>query len=223
MKNKLQKNKILKDRVYISIIEIFLLNKGQISPSTEGNSYIIVDSIYEHWVAKFGLTKILVTDNGTEFINNEIITLCQLLNNKHKQRTNRAPWTNGLVEGRNRSLQEYLSCFFNGNDPRYIEWSSDVKLIPLSYNSQITTTLGISPYEMVFNKKPRKPIIFTANAHENTQSYCQSNEDLLFYNLLLHTHHQDHFHHSQILNLATGTHTEWISNIDKNTMKFIKN
>ena len=73
--------------------------KGTISPSSKGNSYImvIVDAfihyvalnplphchayyaytiLYEHWIAKFGLPEILVTDNGTEFINNEIITLC---------------------------------------------------------------------------------------------------------------------------------------------------
>ena len=89
-----------------------------------------------------------MTDNGTEFINNEIITLCHLYNKKHKPRTSHAPWTTGLVEGMNRSLQEYLRCIINGNDTRYTEWSTDVKLFPLSYNSQITTTLGISPYEM---------------------------------------------------------------------------
>ena len=107
--------------------------KGPISPSSEGNSYIMVivdafthyvalnpvphcnayyayTTLYEHWIANCGLPEILVTDNGTEFINNEIITLCHLYNIKHKPRTSHAPWTNGLVEGMNRSLQEYLRC-----------------------------------------------------------------------------------------------------------------
>ena len=44
-----------------------------------------------------------------------------------------------------------------------IEWSTDVKLFPLSYNSQKTTTFEVSAFEMVFNQKPRKPIMFTAN------------------------------------------------------------
>ena len=212
--------------------------KGPISPSSEGNSYIMVivdafthyvalnpvphcnayyayTTLYEHWIAKFGLPEILVTDNGTEFINNEIITLCHLYNIKHKPRTSHAPWTNGLVEGMNRSLQEYLRCIINGNDTKYTEWSADVKLFPLAYNSQITTTLGISPYEMVFNQKPRKPIMFTANSHKNAQGYCQPNKDSICYNLPLHTHDEDHFHHPQILKLASGTHTEWILNRDK--------
>ena len=118
--------------------------KATISPSSEGNSYItvIVDAfahyvalnpvrhcnayyanttLYENWIGKFGLTEILVTDNGTEFINNEIITICHLCNIKHKPHASHAPWTNGLVEGMNRSLQEYLRCIINGNDTRYTE------------------------------------------------------------------------------------------------------
>ena len=46
----------------------------------------------------------------------------------------------GQIEGMNRSLQEYLRCIINGNDTRYTKWTTDVKLIPLSYNSQITLT-----------------------------------------------------------------------------------
>ena len=115
----------------------------------------------------------------------------------------------------NRSLQEYLRCIINGNDTRYTEWSADVKLFPLSYNSQITTTLGMSPYEMVLSQKPRKPIMFTANAHKNTQGYCQPNKDSICYNLPLHTHDEDNFHHPQTLKLASGSNTEWILNRDK--------
>ena len=115
----------------------------------------------------------------------------------------------------NCSLQEYLRCIINGNDTKYTKWLADVKLFPLAYNSQITTTLGMSPYEMVFNQKPRKPIMFTANSHKNAQGYCQPNKDSICYNLPLHTHDEDHFHYPQILKLASGTHIEWILNTDK--------
>ena len=191
-----------------------------LNPVPHCNAYYAYTTLYEHWIAKFGLPEILVTDNGREFINNEIITLCHLYNIKHKPRTSHAPWTNGLVEGMNRSLQEYLRCIINGNDTKYTEWSADVKLFPLAYNSQITTTLGMSPYEMVFNQKPRKPIMFTANSHKNAQVYCQPNKDSICYNLPLHKHDEDHFHHPQILKLPSGTHTEWILNRDKNQPRF---
>ena len=109
---------------------------------------------------KIGLPEILVTDNGTDFINIEIITLGHLYNIKHKHRSSHAPWTNVLVEGMNRSIQEFLRCIINGNTHNIL----NVKLFPLSFNSQIRTTLGVSPYEMVFNQKLRKSIFFTANS-----------------------------------------------------------
>ena len=38
------------------------------------------------------------------------------------------------------------------------------KIIPLSYVSQITTTFGLSPYELAFNQKPQKSKLFTAKS-----------------------------------------------------------
>ena len=57
--------------------------------------------------------------------------------------------------------------------------------------------------------------MFTANAHKNAQGHCKPNKDSLCYNLPLHTHDEDHFHHPQILKLASGTHTEWTLKRDK--------
>ena len=55
---------------------------------------------------------------------------------KHQTQTTTscAPWTNGLVEGINRSPQEYLRCIMNGNDTKYTEWSTKTKLFALAYN-----------------------------------------------------------------------------------------
>ena len=57
--------------------------------------------------------------------------------------------------------------------------------------------------------------MFTANSSKNTQGYCQSTEESLCYNLPPHTHDDDHFHHPQIIKLASGKHTEGILNRDK--------
>ena len=46
-----------------------------LNPVHHCNAYYAYTTLYEHWIAKFGLTEILVTDNGNDFINNEIITL----------------------------------------------------------------------------------------------------------------------------------------------------
>ena len=155
-----------------------------LNPVPHCNAYYAYITLYEHFIANIGLPEILVTDNGTEFINFEIVTLCHLNNTKHKPRISRAPWTNGLVESMNRSLQEHL-CIISGND-KNTEWSTDGKLFPLTFNSQITKTFGLSPYQMVFNQKPRKPIISTVNSskmHKDSQPQKDSN---FFYFTLSH-------------------------------------
>ena len=76
-------------------------------PVPHYNAFYAYTTFYEHWVAEFGY-ETPVTDKGTEFINNELITLCHLYKIKHEPSTIHAPWTNGLVEGMNRSLQNIL-------------------------------------------------------------------------------------------------------------------
>ena len=75
---------------------------------------------------------------------------------------------------------------------------------------------------MVFNQKPRKPKMFTANSSKNTQGYCQPTKESICYKLPLHTHNEDHFHHPQNLKLASGTHTELNLIRDRKQVKFIK-
>ena len=49
-------------------------------------------------------------------------------------------------------------------------------------------------------------MLFTASSSKNAQGYCQHTKDSICYNLPLHTHDEDQFHHPQILKLASGTH-----------------
>ena len=76
-----------------------------LNPLPHCNAYYAYTTLYERWIAIFGLPETIITDNGTEFKNIKIITLCHLYIIKHKPRTSHALWSNGLVEGMNRSLQ----------------------------------------------------------------------------------------------------------------------
>ena len=44
------------------------------------NAYYAYNTLYEHRIANLGLLETFDTDNGTEIINIEIITLCHLYN-----------------------------------------------------------------------------------------------------------------------------------------------
>ena len=57
------------------------------------NAYYAYTTLYELWIAKFGLPENLVIDNGIEFTSSGIITLYHLYDGEHKPRTSQAPWS----------------------------------------------------------------------------------------------------------------------------------
>ena len=157
---------------------IMIDTKGPIHPTSEGNNYIfvIVDAfshyvtimcapkntayyaftaLFEHLFMKFGLPEEIRSDNGSEYINTELTQLCEYFEIKFKPSTIYAPWTNGLVEGTNRIIGHFIRTLL---DEKYHNWSRKAKFFPYAYNTQYQTRLGMSPYEVVFNQKPRKPM-----------------------------------------------------------------
>ena len=54
------------------IVDAFTLFVA-LNPVPHCNTYYAYTTLYEHWISKVGLPEILVTDNDTEFINNETI------------------------------------------------------------------------------------------------------------------------------------------------------
>ena len=111
--------------------KISMDTKGPISPSSQNNSYIFViidafshfvvtnpapnitsknaiQTLLHHWITKFGPPQYLVTDRGTEYINQDMAHLCSLFHINHSPRTPYSPWTNGLVEVQNRNLGTHI-------------------------------------------------------------------------------------------------------------------
>ena len=68
------------------------------------------------------------------------------------------------------------------------------KIISFCLQFSHSQNLRTINYEMVFNRKLRKSIMFTANNSKNTQGYCQPRKESMCYNLPLHTHDEDQFH-----------------------------
>ncbi|GKA70160.1 reverse transcriptase domain-containing protein [Tanacetum coccineum] len=64
--------------------------------------------VWENIVCRFGIPKIIVTDNGTQFVNDPFKGWCEGLNIKQMNTAVAHPQANGLVERANKSLMEGL-------------------------------------------------------------------------------------------------------------------
>ena len=178
--------------------------KGPISPSSDGNSYVyfIVDSftqyvvlhpspksdatnalkvLFDHWIVKFATLDISVTDNGNEYINGEITHFCRTYNVQFKARTPYTPWLNGLNENGNRQLNTFLRTVL---DSQYDTWSHIVIIFPFAFNSQVRTNMNLSPYELVFGQKPKKPIMLYLSSTIDSLGNCKPTKNLSLPDLL---------------------------------------
>ena len=58
----------------------------------------IENAIMKYWIAVYGTVYKFVTDNGGEFVNEELMTLCKALNIKVHTTGAESPWLNGIIE-----------------------------------------------------------------------------------------------------------------------------
>jgi transposase InsO family protein len=64
--------------------------------------------LYESIIPRFGCLKILISDQGSHFLNDAIVDLMELFNIIHRKTTPYHPQTNGLTERVNQTLVRIL-------------------------------------------------------------------------------------------------------------------
>ena len=130
-------------------------------PIKSNNAKTAIKTLLHHWIIKFGPPIYLVTDRGSEYVNNEMAHLCTLMGIRHSPRLANSPWTNGLVEGntegQNRNLGTHLRMFLH-DTPK--GWAFQVYMYACAHNSQPLSELNVSPHEIVFHTRPRIPLTF---------------------------------------------------------------
>ncbi|KAL5255720.1 hypothetical protein ACHWQZ_G011070 [Mnemiopsis leidyi] len=113
----------------------------------------ILNKIFKHWIAIFGVPATFISDNGGEFVNEAFYQACSVLNIRIKTSPAHSPWCNGLVERHNgilgamiKSLLEDVKC-----DPEIIiAWATNAK-------NSLSNTYGFSPHQLVFGSNPKLP------------------------------------------------------------------
>ena len=88
---------------------------------------------------------------------------CTLFNVRHSPRTSHGPWTNGVVEVKNKNFLAHLRLFLHDAPEN---WSIQVSFFPYAHKTQPFLHLHISPYEL--SVQPRIPLNFQLNRSRNS-------------------------------------------------------
>ncbi|RDX78335.1 gag-pol, partial [Mucuna pruriens] len=110
---------------------------------------VVVDFLKSNIFCRFGVPKVLKSDQGSHFCNKAMSSLL------HKITTAYHPQTNGQAEVFNREIKKTLQKMTN---PSRKDWSRLLEDALWAHRTAYQTPLGMSPYQIVFGKTYHLPV-----------------------------------------------------------------
>ncbi|GKA04371.1 reverse transcriptase domain-containing protein [Tanacetum coccineum] len=106
--------------------------------------------VWDNIVCRFGLPKIITTDNGTNFVNDPFKGWCEKLNIIQINTAVAHPQANGLVERANRSLMEGIKTRL-GRERK--GWVDELPNVLWAHRTSLKTSNGETPYSLTFGSE----------------------------------------------------------------------
>src|SRR5260370_3124612 len=146
--------------------------------SQEGFAILFIN----HIVQQFGLPLEMIADRDARWAKSfwalvaEHLCLQVLLSTSHH------PQHNGQMEWQNQTLEITLHAYVAGSKSDWVKW---LPALAFAYNSTIHTSMGYSPFFLLYGFEPRSPADFThGNSHKldrplynhSTQEFVQELE-----------------------------------------------
>ena len=116
----------------------------------------IVRAMFDYWIRIFGCPKSFLSDNGGEFINQDVVDLAEKCNIVLKTTAAESGFSNGLCERHNGILNATVDKVMASNDcciDIALHWSVAAK-------NSLTNVYGYSPNVLVFGRNPNYPSVF---------------------------------------------------------------
>ena len=141
------------------------------------NPESVIRGMFVHWIAIVGRSDHYLTDNGGEFVNAKLLSMCENLEVKLLTTAAYAPWMNGIVESHNRVLGEMIEKIMEDTKVS-LEiatcWAVNAK-------NSLCMIYGFSPYQLVFGRNPNIPNVLESKSptYLNETTNCKLVSDHL--------------------------------------------
>ena len=124
-------------------------------PIKNKNADTVCDAYRDHIYCTFGGSSRILTDNGSEFKNQEMKQVCETLGIKHIFSPVYTPEANGRLEGWHRFFKACIVKHICGGG---VEWDKLVPLAVSAYNFFPCQSTKESPFVLMFGRDPITPV-----------------------------------------------------------------
>ena len=138
---------------YIIVATDYLTRWPEARAVPDAGALTLAKFIFEEIICRHGTPKIILSDQGRNFISETVRILCEKFLIIHKFSSAYHPQTNGMVERLNRTLCESLAKV-KGTD----EWDLHILAILLAYRTKRHATTGYTPFQLVYGRQAILPI-----------------------------------------------------------------
>lgn len=109
--------------------------------------------IAEHllqYICLFGPPKVILSDQGSEFVNQIVDELLKTSGVEHKVTSAYHPQTNGLTERFNQTLIKSIRKHAEKDTKSWDKW---IPYVLLAYRTKVHASTGLTPYELIFGRQ----------------------------------------------------------------------
>jgi hypothetical protein len=140
---------------YIVVATEYLTKWPEARALPNAKAISVVSFFYEDIICRHGCPKVLLTDQGTHFVNEMLNSLCEQLGVRHQLSTTYHPQTNGLVERFNRTLCEMLAKYSNEHQD---DWDKFLPSALFAYRTIRQNTTRYEPFYLTYGREAVLPI-----------------------------------------------------------------
>uniref|UniRef100_A0ABD2W5M3 RNA-directed DNA polymerase n=1 Tax=Trichogramma kaykai TaxID=54128 RepID=A0ABD2W5M3_9HYME len=122
-------------------------------PLPDATATTIADAMVRRLICTFGTPKVILTDQGRNFLSKLLQRVAKRFRIKQVRTTAFHAQSNGSLERSHHALAEFLKQYTNQES----DWDQWIELATLNYNSSVQESTKHTPFEVVFGRLARLP------------------------------------------------------------------
>ena len=153
-----------------------MFSKYNIGIPIRNKDALTVSNAFFELITTFGVCNTIISDQGSEFIANVTTELCKLLHIAQQFTPAFMHHCLGACERTHATLAERLTPYMSEDKKN---WDQMLSPILFSMNCSVNTSLGYSPYEILFGSRPKFPLVNyhsepTSTVTKDTETYLNA-------------------------------------------------